>query len=93
MATHIVYNTATVRHDNHTPPASFTQRTFTSPINSILVVNISSTVNSYLSFDGSNSLTLKPGAAFSMDFSRQISYWTKSDSGAGSLEVVTGSEQ
>lgn len=92
MATHIVYNVAEVRHLNHTAPVSLTKITFAVPINSILIVNTSTTANAYISFDGINELTMKPGSALAMDFSRLRFYWTRSDGGTGTLEVITGAE-
>lgn len=92
MATEIRYAVSAVRHDNHTAPITLTKRNFPKPINTLLVINTSSTANAYISFDGVNKLTLVPGDSFSMDFAKRYDYWTQSD-GTADLEVVTGSEE
>jgi hypothetical protein len=83
-----------IRHDNHVPPASLTQRTFTahSCTNTILISNVSSATTVLVSFDGVNTFTLKPGGSFSMNFSSQLSYWISGD-GVGAVEVLLGSER
>lgn len=91
MATEIRYNVNAVRHDNHIATVGLTKRTFISPINTLLVINTSSSVSAYISFDGTNSLTIPPNGSFSMDFNKRPDYWTASD-GTAVLQVVTGSE-
>jgi len=91
MATEVRYAIAEIRHDNHVPTTSLVRRSYNPPINTIFIVNTSTTANAQISFDGTNVLTLKPGAAFSMDFSKHYEIWTKGD-GVLTLEVITGSE-
>lgn len=92
MATEIRAAVNVVRHDNHLAPASLTKRTFIVPINSLLIYNTSTTNSAFISFDGVNELTIKPGGAFSMDFSKLYSYWTRGDNATTNLQVVTGAE-
>lgn len=92
MATEIRAAVNIVRHDNHTAPVSLTKRTFPKPINSLLIYNPSTTATASISFDGSSLLNIKPGGAFSMDFSNLYSYWTQGDGSTNALQVVTGSE-
>jgi hypothetical protein len=92
MATEIRYNINQVRHDNHTSPVTLTKRTFTQPINLLLVYNTSSSANASVSFDGVNLLTIKPNGSFSMDFAKLYSYWTQGDGSTTNLQVITGSE-
>lgn len=92
MATEIRYANNVMRHDNHTAPVSLTKRIFPVPINCILIYNPSSTADAAISFDGVNTLTIKKGAAFSMDFAKLYSYWTLGDGSTTTLQVVTGAE-
>jgi hypothetical protein len=92
MATEIKAAVNYIRHDNHTSPVTLTKRTFTYPINSLLIYNTSTTASASISFDGVNLLTIKSGGAFSMDFSKLYSYWTQGDGSTTALQVVTGSE-
>ena len=93
MATQVRASVNKIRHDNHIPPLSLTFRSFSagSVSNTILISNISDDTNVDISFDGTNLFTIRPGGAFSMNFSNQKGYWTKGD-GVGELQVIVGSE-
>lgn len=92
MSTSVKSDINVVRHDNHVAPVTLTKRTFPSPVNTILLYNTSSTSTMNISFDGTNTLAIKAGGAFSMDFNKLYSYWTQGDGSTTAIQVVTGSE-
>lgn len=91
MSTSIKVDVNVVRHDNHISPVTLTKRTFTSPINTLLIYNTSATT-AYISFDGTSLLSINGGGAFSMDFNKLYAYYTQGDGSTTALQVVTGSE-
>ena len=94
MPTQIRSAVDVIRHDNHIPPALLTQRLFVlnSWTNTMVLSNVSTATNVKISFDGTNTFTIKPGGVFSLNFSNQTGYWTQGD-GVGAVEVVYGSER
>lgn len=81
-----------LRHDNHVPPATITERTFTQGQSTtyLLISNVSA-VTVWVSFDGIHFLSIASGGVFISNFSKVNSYWTKGDAVAA-VEVIIGSE-
>lgn len=82
-----------VRHDNHTAPGSFTERTFAQPADFLLIRNTDATNSVLISFDGVNGFTLKPDEILTLSLRNKKTYFTKAVSGSPTLEVLVGSDQ
>jgi len=91
MATEFRAASNVVRHDNHSAPASLTERTFTKPANFLLIYN-PSVSEVQVSFDGTNEFPIPSGAALSFELAHYKSYYTHG-SGAEALKVLVGSEE
>ena len=81
-----------LRHDNHTPPTTIAERTFTKPANDMIFRNLDATITMYVSFDGTNLFTITAGQSLSVQGSNQKTYYSKAASGTPSMEVMYGSE-
>lgn len=82
-----------IRHDNHTPTASLVARTFTKPVDFVLFRNTDTSLSINVSFDGTNSFTLRPLESLSMEVVRMRGYYTQATSGSPALQVMTGSQE
>jgi len=81
-----------IRHDNHIPPASFTQRIFAQRADFLLIRNLGPE-DIQISFDGTNGFTVKNNESMTFELNNRFDYYTKSSSGTPTLEVMVGSDQ
>jgi len=93
MAANISIPSPLVRHDNHTAPGSFTERTFAKPADFLLIRNTDTTDSALISFDGTNGFTLKPGEILTLSLKNKRTYFTKAAAGTPTLEVLVGSDE
>lgn len=92
MATEFRAAANKVRHDNHTAPASLTERTFTVEANFLVIYNSDSSNAAEVSFDGTNTFPIPALSTLSMELAKQKSYYTKATAGSPALKVMYGSE-
>jgi len=93
MPTETIAAANVLRHDNHTAPASLTERTLTQPANFLLIKNSHATLSLSVSFDGVNTYTLGPGSSLSLETAKQKTYWTAEVTATATVEVLYGSEK
>jgi len=93
MAANLSIPSPLVRHDNHTAPGTFTERTFVKPADFLLVRNTDTTNSALVSFDGLTGFTLKPDEILTLSLKNKRTYWTKAAAGTPALEVLVGSDE
>ena len=87
------YGVALVRHDNHSPGATFTIRQLVQPSTVLLIRNVDGNDSIQISFDGTNGFTLGPGEAMVFKFKGLNDYYTKKVSGSPAVEVLLGGDR